>query len=111
MPAGCSVLLRREPDRDAEEGLHRNVERDAHALHGAAQDHALAMQLDMAHALVGHRIAGREADGQCERVEPRGAARPGGVPAELGLTPQNTLPAGLFCMSGRYAEYARAASE
>ena len=47
---GRPVLLRREPDRDAEEGLHRNVERDAHALHGAAQNHALAMQLDMAHA-------------------------------------------------------------
>ena len=106
-----AVLLRREPDRDAEERLHRNVERDAHALHGTAQDHAFAMQFDMAHPLVRHGIVGREADGQCERVEPRGAARPGGVPAELGLTPQNTLPAGLFFVSGRCAEYAAGASE
>ena len=55
------------------------------------------MQFDVAHPLVRPGIVGREADGQSERVEPRDAARPGGVPAELGLTPQNTLPAGLFC--------------
>ena len=77
MPAGapfCSGVSRID---DAEEGLHRNVERDAHALHGTAQDHALAMQLDMTHAFVRHGIARREADGQSEGVEPRSAARPG----------------------------------
>ena len=70
------------------------------------------MKFDVAHPLVRHGIVGREADGQCERVEPRCAARPGGVPAELGLTPQNTLPAGLFVfLSGRCAEYAAGASD
>src|SRR5438045_6691617 len=94
----CAVLLGREPDRDAEERLHRHIQCDAHALHGAAQNHAFGMEFDMAHPLVRHGIVRRETDGQCERVEPRGAARPGGGPAELGLTPQNTLPAGLFLL-------------
>ena len=74
---GSPVLLRRETNRNAEERLHGHVERDAHPLNGAAQNHPLAMQLDMTHALVGHRIARREADGQSEGVEPRNAARPG----------------------------------
>jgi len=52
------------------------------------------MEFDMAQPLIRHGIFGREADGQCVGVEPRGAARPGGVPAELGLTPHNSLPAG-----------------
>ncbi len=57
------VHFRREPDRYAEERLHRDVERNAHALHGTAQDHAFAMQLDMPHPLVRHRIAGGEVEG------------------------------------------------
>ena len=72
-----SVLLGRKTDRDAEECLHRHVERDAHSLHGAAQDHALAVQLDVPHTLVRHGVVRRKAHGQSEGVEPRSAARPG----------------------------------
>ena len=97
--AGWLFVGRRvQPDRDAEECRDRNVERDAHALHGAAQDHPFAVKFDVSHPSVRHGVARREAKGQSERVEPRDAARPGGVPAELGLTPQNTLPVGLFVL-------------
>src|SRR4051812_48822617 len=98
---GRSFVLRlNKPDRHAAKRLHRNVERDAHALHGTAQDHAFAVKFDLARALVRRGIVGREADRQVEWVGPRAAARPGGAPAEFCLRPQNTLPAGLFFRPG-----------
>jgi hypothetical protein len=50
-------------NRNAEKGRDRNVECDAHALHGTAQDHPFAVQLDVAHPLVRHGVARRETDG------------------------------------------------
>ena len=73
-------LLGDQPDRNAEESLDRHVERDAHALHGTAQHLAFGMQLHVAHLLVRHGIAGREIDGQCERVEPRARLDPAECP-------------------------------
>ena len=57
------ALLFDEPDRHAAEGLYRNIERDAHALHGTAQDHAFAVKFDVARPHVRPGGVGREADG------------------------------------------------
>ncbi len=63
--------------------------------HGAAQHDAFAMKLDLPDISVGARIMRVEADRQRKRVEPQGAARPGGIdPACCCLTPHGfSLPA------------------
>ena len=62
--------------------------RHAHAAHGAAQHHTLAMQVDDAQLLVGRLVGGLETHRQREGVEPQRAARPGSNPAGFHLTPR-----------------------
>jgi hypothetical protein len=57
------VGRRRQPDRDAEKRRDWNVERDAHASYGTAQDHSFAMKFDVPHPLVRHGIVRREVKG------------------------------------------------
>ena len=65
--------------RDAEKIADANVDRHLHAVQGTAQNDAFAMKFDLPHAAVRAGIVRVEADGQRERVEPQGAARPGGI--------------------------------
>ena len=76
-------------DRHAAIGGDRHVDRHLDAAQRAPQHHALAVQLDDAHALVGSLVAGRETDREGKGVEPLDAARPGRrEPANGCLTPQ-----------------------
>ena len=84
--------------RDAEKIADADVDRHLHAAHGTAQHDAFAVEFDVPHAAVGAGIMRFEADGQGKRVEPQGAARPGGIdPACCCLTPHGFyLPAGIM---------------
>jgi hypothetical protein len=86
---------------DAEKIADANVDCHPHAVDGAMQDDAFAVKFDFAHAAIGARIMRVEADGQRERVEPQGAARPGGIePACCCLTPHGFIsPPGLCSRS------------
>ena len=64
---------------DAEKVADANVDRHLHAVQGTAQHDAFAMKFDVPHAAVGAAVVRVEADGQRKRVEPQGAARPGGI--------------------------------
>src|SRR5258708_40244239 len=82
---------------DAEKIAHPDADRHPHAVDGAAQHDAFAMNFDLPHAAVRTGVVRAEADRQTERVEPQGAARPGGVdPACCRLTPHRFIsPPGL----------------
>ena len=84
--------------RDAEKIADANVDRHPHALDGTAQHDAFAMKFDLPHAAVGAGIVRIEAERKGKRVEPQGAARPGGIdPACCCLTPHGfSLPAGIM---------------
>ena len=86
---------------NAEKIADANVDRHPHAVDGAMQDDAFAVKFDFTHAAIGARIMCVEADGQRERVEPQGAARPGGIePACCCLTPHGFIsPPGLCSRS------------
>jgi hypothetical protein len=76
--------------RNAKKIAHANADRHLHALDGAMQNDAFAVQFHSAHAAVGAGIMRIEDDGQRKRVEPQGAARPGGIdPACCCLTPHS----------------------
>src|ERR1700732_5568422 len=64
--------------RAAEKIADANVAPHLHAVAGPAQHDAFAMKFDIAHAAVGAGVVRIEAYRQRERVEPQGAARPGG---------------------------------
>ena len=84
--------------RNAEEIAHAQIDRHAHALHGAAQHNAFAVKLDLPHAAIRARIVRMEADGQGKRVEPQAAARPGGIaPARCCLTPHGFVSPPELC--------------
>jgi hypothetical protein len=84
---------RQETNGHAEKYMQRQIEAHVDAANGARKQHALAVDLDHAHATVGGFVIGREADRQAARVEPQFAARPGGQAfACRDLTPQSTLP-------------------
>src|SRR6202790_5272282 len=87
--------------RDAEKIADANVDRHLHAVDGPAQHDAFAMKFDIAHAAVGAGVVRIEAYRQRERVEPQGAARPGGIdPACCCLTPHGFIsPPGLCSRS------------
>jgi hypothetical protein len=65
--------------RHAEKVADANVDRHLHAMQGTAQHDAFAMEFDVPHAAVGTAVMRVEAEGQRKRVEPHGAARPGGI--------------------------------
>ena len=65
--------------RNAEKIADANIDRHPHALDGTAQHDAFAMKFDLPHAAVGAGILRIEAERKRKRVEPQGAARPGGI--------------------------------
>ncbi len=87
--------------RNAEKIGDANIDRHLHAMDGTAQHDAFAVKFDLPHATVGAGIMRIEADRQGERVEPQGAARPGGIdPACCSLTPHGLVsPPGLCSRS------------
>src|ERR1700722_13575038 len=85
----------------AEKIADTDVDRHPHAVDGAMQHDAFAMKFDLTHAAVRAGIVRMEAEGKRERVEPHGAARPGGIdPACCCLTPHGFIsPPGLCSRS------------
>src|SRR3954453_15641986 len=72
---------------------NKNLDRHLHAMNGATQHNAFAMQLPPAPPPVRAEIVRVKTDWQRERVEPQGAARPGGIdPACCCLTPPGLCP-------------------
>ena len=89
--AGVLILIvAHEADGHAAERLHRHVERNAHALHGTAQDHAHPRGPIIDQRVNGHR-AGRDAQILHQplrraKAEARGAQQFGdGVEIDLGF--------------------------
>src|SRR5215470_18727937 len=81
------------PDRYAEKGGNRKVDRHLDAAHIPAQHNAFAVQLDLPHPLVGAEVGGGEAQWEGEGVEPLVTARPRRrKPAGCCLTPQSLSP-------------------
>jgi hypothetical protein len=77
---------------------NENLDRHLHAMNGTTHHNAFAMQLHSAHTTVRAEIVRLKADWQRERVEPQGAARPGGIdPACCCLTPQGLYPPPGLC--------------
>src|ERR1700730_14896636 len=86
---------------DPEKIAHANVDRHLHSMECTAQHDPFPMKCDIAYAASGAGVVRMEADGQRERVEPQGAARPGGIdPACCSLTPHGFIsPPGLCSRS------------
>ena len=84
--------------RNAAEIADTKIDGHPHALDGPPEHDTLTVKFNMAHAIVGANIVRIEAYGQRKRVEPQGAARPGGIdPACCCLTPHGFyLPAGIM---------------
>jgi hypothetical protein len=84
--------------RNAAEIADPEVDGHPHTLDGSPEHNALAVQFNVAHAIVGADVVRIEAYGSRERVEPQDAARPGGIdPACCCLTPHGFyLPAGIM---------------
>src|SRR3989440_12157481 len=77
---------------------NENLDHQLHAMYGTTQHNAFAMQLHSAHTTVRAEIVRVKADWQRERVEPQGAARPGGIdPACYCLTPHGLYPPPGLC--------------
>ena len=68
--AGLPIVRRLDPDRHAEIGRDRHLDRHLDAAHRPAQHDALARELDQAHALVGGPVVDREPHREGEGVEP-----------------------------------------
>ena len=49
---------------DADELADAHVDRHAHAVNGATEDHLFAMKFDLPHAAIGPAVARRKTDGQ-----------------------------------------------
>ena len=86
---------------DTEKIADANADRHLHAVQGPAQNDSLAMKFDLPHAAIGTAVMRVEIDRQRKRVEPQGAARPGGIdPACCCLTPHGLVsPPGLCSRS------------
>src|SRR3954453_20292485 len=77
---------------------NKNLDRHLHAMNGTPQPNPFPMQPPSAHPPVRAEIVRVKTDWQRERVEPQGAARPGGIdPACCCLTPHGLCPPPGLC--------------